>query len=402
MSGSTASAKRRWKLGVVMSHPTQYHSQWFRELASLPELEVDVSYCFRPDAVQQGADFGVPFEWDVSLLDGYSSRFLTNVAKTPGFHFSGCDTPEIGDVIADGEYDAVLINGWQVKSYWQAMRACLGQKIPIMVRGDSNLIDKRPLHIRIAKKLTIGRWIPRFAAYLTVGTLNARYYEYYGADKSKFFPVRHFVDNHAFATGADLARRRLSDVRAMWSVPTGALVVLFAGKFIEIKRPMDVIRAVERRARAGDEVHLLMVGDGALKPECQRYALEHDVPVSFTGFLNQQAMPNAYACSDVLVLSSASETWGLVVNEAMACGVSVIITDKVGCGPDLVTSEETGAIYPMGDVDALSDALQALAADRHIATFRGIRARERIAEYNGKTAASNTALAVESVARGIR
>lgn len=393
---------RDLRLAVCMSHPTQYHSPWFRELSSVPGLDLDVMYCFQPNALQQGADFGVPFEWDVSLLEGYRNSFLTNVSKSPGFHFSGCDTPEIGDVIAAGEYDAVLINGWQVKSYWQAMHACRRQRVPMMVRGDSNLIDKRPLHVRVAKKLTLGRWIPRFSAYLTVGSLNARYYEYYGADTSRFFPVRHFVDNDAFAAGADRARGQIADIRAKWGVPAEALVVLFAGKFIDVKRPMDVIRAVERRARAGDEVHLLMVGDGALKPECQRYALEHDVPVSFTGFLNQQAMPNAYACADVLVLSSTSETWGLVVNEAMACGVSVIISDKVGCGPDLVNSEETGVTYPMGDVDALSDAIAALAADRHLARSRGTYAQTRIAEYNSKTAALNTGLAVESVARGAR
>jgi glycosyltransferase involved in cell wall biosynthesis len=389
-----------FRLGVIMSHPTQYHSPWFRELASLPDLELEVLYCFQPDAAQQGKGFGVPFTWDVSLLDGYRSRFLTNVSRRPGFHFSGCDTPEISGIIAAAHYDAFLVSGWHVKSYWQAMRACWRRKLPMLVRGDSHLLDRRSIHVRIAKRMVLGRWIPRFAAYLTVGVLNEQFYEYYGADRSRFFPVRHFVDNEAFARGAMEARGSLSAHRARWKIPEDALVALFAGKFIDVKRPMDVIRAVEKRARAGDHIHLMMVGEGPLRAGCERYATQNGVPVSFTGFLNQREMPAAYACAHVLVLSSTSETWGLVVNEAMACGLPAIVTNKVGCGPDLVKEEDTGSIYPVGDIDALASELASYAADRDMTRRRGMHAKDRSAGYNRTEAASGTLLAVRSVARG--
>jgi len=388
------------RLGVCMSHPTQYHSPWFRELASLPELDLEVLYCFRPDATQQGEGFGVPFEWDVSLLEGYRSRFLMNISRRPGFQFTGCDTPEISDVIASAEYDAFLINGWQVKSYWQAMHACWKRKLPMMIRGDSNLLDKRSLHVRAAKRLTLGRWIPRFAAYLTVGVLNAQYYEHYGADASRFFPVRHFVDNHWFAGGAARARLRLPQLRTRWGIPADGFVVLFAGKFLAKKRPMDVIHAVEQRTRMGDRIHLLMVGDGPLRAQCEGYALERGLPVSFTGFLNQHLMPDAYACADVLVLpSSYGETWGLVVNEAMACGVSAIVTDKVGCAPDLIVEDETGNVYPAGQVAELAKALGEYTTSRGLAVKRGQRAMKHIAGYNIASAASNTLAAAVNIAR---
>ncbi len=365
----------------------------------LPELELEVLYCFQPNATQQGKDFGVAFEWDLSLLDGYRSRFLTNVSRRPGFHFSGCDTPEIANVIATSHYDVFLVSGWLVKSYWQAMRACWRQDLPMMVRGDSNLLDSRPLLVRIAKRLTLGRWIPRFAAFLTVGVLNEKLYEYYGADVSRFFPVRHFVDNDSFASGAMQARPHLPAMRRRWSLPDKALIVLFAGKFIDVKRPMDVIQAVERRARAGDSIHLLMVGDGPLRTECANYAMERRVPVSFAGFLNQQEMPAAYACADVLVLSSVRETWGLVVNEAMACGVSAIITDKVGCGPDLIGALGTGSVYPVGDIAALASALGAYTKDRDLARSRGASARKHIATYSIANAVANTLSAVKRVSQ---
>ena len=384
------------RVGILLSHPTQYHSPWFRSLANRPELRIKVFYCFRPDARKQGAGFDVSFQWDVPLLDGYPHAFLQNVAPRPGFNFTGCDTPEVADLIASREFDAWIINGWRVKSEWQAIRACWKHRVPILMRGDSHLLDSRPPHTRIAKRMILGRWIPRFDGYLTVGKLNEQYYRFYGADSSRFFPVRHFVDNERFA--AQAAEANAGELRARWKIAEGATAFLFAGKFVEKKNPLDAIKAIEKLFAGNLNVHLLMTGDGKLRGACEEYSASRHLPVTFAGFLNQSEMAGAYACADALVLPSAyAETWGLVVNEAMSCGVPAIASDRVGCGPDLVSSGQTGAIFPAGNVDRLAELMSVYVLNPGLTKEHGANAKDLISDYSIEAATDGTVAAVFSV-----
>ena len=334
------------------------------------------------------------------MLDGYPNTLLRNVSQAPGLHFAGCDTPEVADMIASGDFDAWIINGWRVKSEWQAIKACWRSKMPMLVRGDSHLIDSKPIPLRVAKRLVLGRWLPRFHRYLTVGKLNEAYYQFYGADPCKFFPVRHFVDNDRFANEAAQARSRRAGLRSKWNISREAQVFLFVGKFIDKKRPMDAIRAIELLVAKDLPVHLLMVGDGKLRSECEEYSKMKQLPISFTGFLNQSKISEAYAASDVLVLPSGyAETWGLVTNEAMSCGLPAIVSDRVGCAPDLIEPGRTGAIFPFQDVSALAAAMTSYAEDTSLARRQGANARKHVENYTVTAAAENTVAAVLSLGR---
>jgi glycosyltransferase involved in cell wall biosynthesis len=268
----------------------------------------------------------------------------------------------------------------------------------MLVRGDSHLIDSKPVPLRIAKRLILGRWLPRFSRYLTVGKLNEDYYQFYGADRRKFFPVRHFVDNERFATQAKQARIKRPQLRSRWGINKDAVVFLFAGKFIDKKRPMDVVRAIESLHLKNMAVHLLMVGDGQLRAGCEQYAREKHLPVSFTGFLNQNEIAEAYVSSDVLVLpSSYAETWGLVANEAMSCGLPAIVSDRVGCGPDLVSPGTTGTVFPATDVVALARAMTTYADDVSLAKEQGANANKYVSDFSVTAAADNTIAALLSL-----
>ena len=386
------------RVGILMTHPTQYHTPWFQELAKFSGIEIEVFYCLKLDSTQQGVDFGVEFQWDLPLLEGYPSRFLENTARVPGFNFSGCDTPEIVDIVKSGKFECWIINGWKVKSDWQTIRSCWRSQIPMLIRGDSNLLDERPLHTRVAKRLVLGRWIPRFKRYLTVGKLNEDYYKQYGADPASFFPVRHFVDNERFASQAEQAKAEARLLRERWRIPGDATCFLFVGKFIRKKRPMDAIRAIERLHVINSGVHLLMVGDGALRAECETYASEKQLPVSFSGFLNQNEIARAYSVANVLVLPSGfGETWGLVVNEAMACGLPAIVSSRVGCSPDLVEQGKTGQVFEAGDIDALTKAMQVYSTNRLVAGEHGQAAKRLIAGFTVRAASENTRNAVFSI-----
>src|SRR5687768_586152 len=131
------------RFGILVSHPIQYHSVWFRHLAR--RHDVEVFYCHRQaPSDQANAGFGVEFEWDVPLLDGYPHRWLANVARRPEVgSFYGCDCPEIYEIVRTGGFSAFLVFGWNRKASWQAVRACWKVGVPVFMRGDSQLETPR-------------------------------------------------------------------------------------------------------------------------------------------------------------------------------------------------------------------------------------------------------------------
>jgi len=342
------------RIGFLVSHPIQYYAPIFRELAK--RCDLTVFFAHRQTAEQQArAGFGVAFDWDVDLLSGYDSRFLANVARQPSTdRFAGCDTPGIADEIAHGRFDAFVVPGWALRSYWQAVRACRRLGVPVLARGDSQLGSQRNGAVRLAKAVAFSHLLRRFDGFLYVGQRNREYLAHYGAPAERLFFSPHCVDNDAFAAASRDARRAMADAPRR---PDGRRRVLFVGKLIGRKHPADLLLAVARlRDRA---VQIAFAGAGELEPELRKIAAASSVQADFMGFMNQSELPAAYAAADLLVLPSDSqETWGLVVNEAMACGIPAIVSDAVGCGPDLIEPGRTGATFPFRDVTALASTIE--------------------------------------------
>lgn len=349
------------RLGVLATHPIQYHAPLFRRLAG--ELDLHVYFAHRQTAEgQAAAGFGVAFEWDVDLLGGYPHTFLENRTRRPSTDtFAGCSTPEIAGIIARERFDAFLVTGWYNRSFWQAIAACWRTGTPLLVRGDSQLVTPRSRAKQAVKELVYRAFIPRFSGYLVVGERSRDYYLHYGADPARMHFVPHFVDSDFFRRGAEAAGWG-RPLRAELGYDGGALVLLFAGKFIPKKRPADVIRAAARLRERGRDARVLLVGAGELEGALRNEATRTGVPTHFAGFKNQTELPAYYAAADLLALpSDGGETWGLVVNEAMACRTPAVVSDAVGCGPDLVDEGRTGAAFPLGDADALADAVERFA-----------------------------------------
>ncbi len=347
---------------MVTSHPIQYQAPWFRALAQVVDL--DVYFCHRQDAAgQAAAGFDTPFEWDVPLVDGYRHHWLDNHAARPDVsRYRGCDTPGIDTVLAEGGFDACIVNGWYLKSYVQAIRACRKHRVKVLVRGDSHLGTPRSFLKSAVKWLPYRLLLNRVDAHLCVGKANESYLRHYGVPAKKLFLVPHFVDNEFFARLAGRARGDGSGqrIRERFAIPPGAIVALFVGRLVAQKRVEDLIAALAALGqRSGASIHGLIVGSGPRMGDLQALARRLDVPAHFAGFCNQTQLPAFYAAADVLVLpSDGRETWGLVVNEAMACGRPAIVSDAVGCRADLVEEGATGWSFPLGDTDRLAGALR--------------------------------------------
>lgn len=372
------------RIGFLVSHPIQYYAPIFRALSRLCDLTV--YFAHRQTAEQQArSGFGVAFDWDVDILSGYESRFLTNVARTPSTDsFWGCSTPQIADEIAAAKFDAFVVPGWGLRSYMQAVMACRRAAVPVLARGDSQLAGQRSTWVRIAKGLAFSTMLRAFDGFLYVGQRNREYLLHHGVAANRLFFSPHCVDNDRFAAASRQARSLHLQRRAAGET---APRVLFAGKLIDKKRPLDALRAAIALRASGMPVEMTFAGSGDLQPGLEKMAREASIPVGFPGFVNQSRMPEIYASADVVVLpSEGSETWGLVVNEAMACRVPAAVSDQVGCGPDLIVQGRTGAIFPFGDVEAMAGALRRVLAFEAAATGRHISSH--IAGYSPGHAAA--------------
>jgi len=343
-------------LAIVASHPVQYHAPLFRALAK--RLDLTVFYGHRATMSDQAlAGFGVGFNWDIDLLSGYKYEFLNNVSPRPGLgHFAGVDTPEIGYRLRAGNFDSVLLMGWFRKCFHQALWSAKLHRIPVLVRGDSHLDTPRSTWKRLAKELAYPVFLRSFNGALVVGKRNRDYWRHYHYPESRMFDSPNCVDNKWFASRATDSAR--AELRARLGIAPDTKLILFAGKLIPIKRPIDLVEAVSLVRAAGLPATILIAGSGTMEIDVRSRAEELGVPVHFGGFCNQTEMPSFYGAADILALPSESETWGLVVNEALACGRPVVVSDAVGCSPDIAERLGDCAVFPMGDIRALAKSIQ--------------------------------------------
>jgi len=426
-------------LAILTTHPIQYQVPLWRALALDGRVPFEVWYlCDHAVRATHDPEVGKSFAWELGQgsLEGYAHRFL-KINKRWSLHpseFFGIRLREsLVPLLREKGVTALWIQGWQKYAYWQAVVQAKRAGVEVWLRGETNdLAPEGPALKRWAKRARM-RWLfSRVDRFLCIGTANRRFYRKHGVPESKLFSAPYCVDNARFAAQAAALRPSRVALRREWNIPENAFVVLFCGKFIPKKRPMDVVEAarllvretggVEALANSepshqsptpshrGLRPHLLFVGSGELGsqlraatnvvfdadavspsdsglPDHQSPLTSHETPhrrpqASFAGFLNQTEISKAYVAADVLVLpSDHGETWGLVVNEAMASGLPCIVSDAVGCGEDLVAPVNPRAVFRFGDLKALATAI----ADQIAVTDRsGLRDRVigRVEEFS--------------------
>lgn len=412
MSTSTAGT-RAPRLGVVVSHPIQYHSPWFRHLAAGGAVDLKVFYLWDFGVAPRfDRQFGHAIQWDIPLLDGYEHEFPANTSPDPGtHHFGGLRNPGLAARIQDWRADAILLFGYRFRSHLDVMFSGRLRGIPMLLRGDSHELFRPPGLRSMLNRRARALLFRRFDAFLAVGTANADYFRRSRVHESKIYFAPHCVDNKRFQDAAPQAVQEAAEWRRQIGIPEDSPVVLFAGKFEDKKRPLDLVAAfatAQQRLRqaGGPAPALLLVGSGGLEDRLRAVAgnqLQRTVFVA--PFQNQSRMPCVYAACDVFVLPSygAEETWGLAVNEAMNLDKPVIVSSHVGCGPDLVRPGENGWIFPAGDTNALADSLfDAIAMDGRLRAKMGAAARRRVSAYSYEAATAGLLRALSALIAHLR
>lgn len=388
------------RLAIFTTHPIQYQAPWFRALAQSQLLEPTVFFAYRPNAVEQGIGFGVPLQWDVPLLDGYLWRELPG--KSWLFvrrAFFRHPYARLFSTLKRTRPDVALVLGWNEVSLIQALICCKILRIPLIIRGESNALRKRPWYVR-----QLHRWLFSLCdAFLAIGQANQQLFLDNDVRPERIFMARYFVENTRFFEQSQCLTQSRSRLREKFGVPEKCCCFCFVGKLQPKKRVLDFLIALRMSAVAGAHVHGLIVGTGEQLDEARRYSSLYSLPVHYAGFLNQTEIAEAYMACDVLVLpSDYGETWGLVVNEAMACGRPALVSDRVGCGPDLIVESETGSIFPFGKTEILSQRMIEWSLNPEMVRRMGSVAQKRVCEqFSVERAVEETLTAVLSVVRTI-
>jgi glycosyltransferase involved in cell wall biosynthesis len=366
---------------LIASHVIQYQAPFFRLLAAEPDLDLEVIFCSTDGAkVYRDAEMQTTFRWDLDLLGGYRHRFLRNFGFGEGY--TRLINPGIVPTLLFHRYDAaIFFLGWGTISSLLGIAACRMRGTPVLMFGDSSFPPPETTvasRIRAGLLRTIFRLTDRF---LVSGMLNADYYRHYGADEARFHLVPWAIDNARFEEGSRFEPGEREAMRARFGISDDQMAIVFSGKFLPRKDPMTLLRAVDAMQHR-HRTAVIFLGNGQLREEMETFARARHLNVHFAGFVNQTDLPKHYAMADVFVLPSLDDPRATVVNEAMASGLPIVITDR--CGPigDIVRHGDNGFVFAPGDVPALTQHLDALAGDPELRARMARRSREIIATWD--------------------
>jgi len=376
--------RRKLRLAYVVTHPIQYQAPLLRQLALVPDIDLTVFFA-SDHSVRGYADeeFGsVRVKWDIPLLQGYRHEFLPTIRAATRTGFWAPINRGLYAAFRKGKYDVIWLHGyWSINSIF-AMIAAKLLGIPVLLRAEGTLIDRRRSRFRLAiKRIFFSIACHFIVGVLPISTRNRDYWLHYLDPKSPSFMVPYAVDNAYFQEMAVRASHSREEFRQNLGLERGRAIVLYASKLIERKRCADLINAYLgiRTEAGGKRPYLLIVGDGPERARCEAMVREAgDTSTLFLGFQNQSQMAKFSDLCDVFVLPSVDEPFGLIVNEVMNAGRAVIVSDQVGCQPDLIEDGVTGKVVPAGDVLALRSAIESLLGDSTLRNVLGSRGLDRI------------------------
>jgi glycosyltransferase involved in cell wall biosynthesis len=343
------------KLAIVVTHPIQYYTPVFELLAK--EIDLMVFYT-NQKKYNYDKEFNRSICWDIPLLANYKHEFTqpdTIIRKITAF------TP-----------DYLLVYGWAPKGHLKLLRHFKG-KIKILFRGDSTLLKKVPSWKSVLKEILL-KWVYTHVdvAYYT-GSNNREYFIKYGIKEDKLLFLPHAIDNVRFATP-----QSNTDIRKNLNIDPEEILILFTGKFNSNKNVLLLLKAFVEINLAN--THLLFVGGGILEQSLIKAAKKHP-NVHVVPFQNQQIIPAYYQACDLFCLPSKNESWGLSINEAMACGKAVLVSDQCGAATDLI-NRKSGKIFKSNDVEDLKTKLKDLLNNHFLRKNAGIHAKNIIREWN--------------------
>ncbi len=338
------------RLVIVNTHPIQYFAPFYAELGKNWSGKFKVLYgSTRGLAPAPDSDFSTTFQWDVNLLFGYDSEFLPEATANAALPAERIRCRSLSNRLSQLRPEAVLVHGYAGPLAHAALRWAHARRCPILMRGDTwtGLGESSGRFVGRVKRLLLPLLLwPATTHFLAVGVRNAAYWREIGGLQARIDIVPYGVDSRRFCPWSDIERE---NARRRYGFSSDTPIIGYFGKLTEKKGILGVLRMLKRAATRNAHARIIIVGDGPLRPEIAALAADYPIDISLLGFRNQVEMADLYRIADIVIVPSLKqETWGFVVQEALACGVPVAVSDSVGCAPDLVKSGLNGWILPAG------------------------------------------------------
>lgn len=381
---------------VISTHPIQYQAPVYRTVQQQFGVPTTVIYAsdFSISGYRDG-EFGASFAWDTDLLSGYTSHFLSRVATSGPQSYATVTAARLAPLLKQLDFRAVLLLGYQPRFHLDAFWAARRTGVPLLLRAEAaDRNSARSSGKQVVRDTFLRGFYRQFARILTIGAESRAHYRRLGYPEERLIVAPYCVDTSVFAPASGAPA-----IRSEFNLPDDQIVLLFSGKLVPRKAPDKLIAALKQLSAAERaRITLLFLGDGELRPTLEAAVhAEPRIDARFVGFKNQSELSPYYHAADLLVLpSSSGETWGLVVNEALYHGVPCVVSDRVGCAPDLIQPGITGEIFTADAVDSLADALRR--------AFRLLdqpgtadRCRALVAQYSVEAAARGLAQAYAEV-----
>jgi glycosyltransferase involved in cell wall biosynthesis len=350
------------KLVYFLSHPIQYISPLLQELAKELDLEV---YYYSDISVRGGFDkgFGKAIKWDTPLLDGYKSEFLRNFSNNNSMNLKIGDAinPGVLKVLWKSKSKVVVVNSWTYFSDLLVIFTAwiFGKKVWLRAENPLHKELVQSNLKQVIKKIILKHFLFRFFInkFLYIGTESMKNFIHFGASETNLIYTPYCVDNLKFQKTYTELRQNKTLIKEQFNLPLDKKIILFCGKYISVKRPLDLVDAFNKLNFKNTT--LVLVGEGELRVEIQDFIVKNSVKdVVLTGFVNQSEIVKYYAIADLFVLCSEMETWGLAVNEAMNFNIPCVVSDNCGCSKDLILEGINGYTYKTGDITELSSKME--------------------------------------------
>ncbi|MBU3548023.1 glycosyltransferase family 4 protein [Polynucleobacter sp. P1-05-14] len=377
---------KKYRVAILNTHPIQYFAPMYSYFNKGKNIDVHVFYC-SDISLRGGFDNGFKKEitWDIDLLRGYNSSFLGknyNKRDLNGFFSLVC--PQIWREIRRGKFDALWLHGFtSYLAFLIAFLAAKSCKIPVYIRSDNHLGLDRSKIRRLFRSFIFKLLYKYVDGFLSIGELNRKFYLDFGVPEEKIFFVPYAVDNERFISSSQISEASKISLRREYAISSNKPVILYASKLTQRKHPDKLIVSLATLKEKGIEASLLIVGSGEMESDIINLAKKVGLTdVSFAGFINQNDLPKFYSVSDIFVLPAENEPWGLIVNEVMCAGLPIIISNEVGCVPDLVKNGVNGLHINPCDINSLTNALEILILDFGLRKRMGAASLEIIKNWN--------------------
>lgn len=375
---------RKVRVGFLFTHPIQYAAPLLQLINRCTDIEATPIYL--TDFSLRGAvdkQFGRKVVWDIDLLQGTDPIFVPGYkTREVASGLTAMPAPGVWKIVRNSALDALVVQGHVQLATHIAVLAAKSIGIPVFYRSETNLGLPRGRAKRVIRRMLMGSYYKLLDGFLAIGRLNHGFYRAMGVPEHKIFHMPYAVDNERMIASSTLSANERSAVRLRLGARDEVPLLIYASKLTRRKHPDDLLEAARNLRSEGLDFDLLFVGTGEMEDFLRQRAAEFpDPPPLFAGFLNQTELPPALGASDIFILPSDNEPWGLIINEAMGAGLAIVTSREVGAVPDLVHDGINGRLIDAGDVSQLTDVLRDLVSDPEQTNAMGNESRKIVSNW---------------------